>query len=191
MVFAAYPVRRLDAEVLADALSYLAADYPEYMSMIPEPFTFLPKGTRTIAIYDGSISSSFLETFGRPARDTGYLMERNNDSTYSQRLFLLNSTIIQNHVTGTPFLKEILQAPGRTPEDIVNRIYLLILSRYPTPEEYEMVMVNYGQEIPQKPKKNGKDQGENRKKYRFGNANFACRQLIWALVNSKEFLFKH
>ncbi|MFA6292874.1 MAG: DUF1553 domain-containing protein [Victivallales bacterium] len=95
--FAVYPVRRLDAEVLADALSYLSGTSPQYISVIPEPFTYIPQEQATIALEDGSISSAFLENFGRPARDTGYLMERNNETTYTQRLFMLNSPVIQNN----------------------------------------------------------------------------------------------
>ncbi len=187
--FAAYQIRRLDAEVISDALSYLADFYPKYMSMIPEPFTYLPEGFRAIAIFDGSISSSFLETFGRTARDTGYLTERNNETNYSQRLFLLNSPIIQNKVTNSLFLKEIQQKAKGDPEEMVKQVYLLVLCRYPSDEEYETVMKNFADPVQQKQQE--KNAVKGRKKYRFRNANFACRQLVWALVNSKEFLFKH
>jgi hypothetical protein len=194
--FAVYPVRRLDAEVLADALTYLSETSPKYMSVIPEPFTYIPEEQATIALDDGSISSSFLENFGRPARDTGYLMERNNVTTYSQRLFLLNSSVIQNKVTNTPFLKTILKDSKGDAEAVVNRIYLLILSRYPTGKEYETVLQNYAEADLTKPQvatpdKKGPVPAENKKRRQLKNVNYACKQLIWALVNSKEFLFRH
>ena len=69
--FAAYPIRRIDAEVLDDALRQLSGVPSTYSSVIPEPFTFLPENARTVTIADGSISSSFLILFGRPARDSG------------------------------------------------------------------------------------------------------------------------
>lgn len=94
-LFACYPVRRLDAEVLADALCLLTGTKEHYMSMVPEPFTHIPAGQRTIALADGSIGSSFLELFGRPARDTGLFSERDNEPTKKQCLHLLNSTHIQ------------------------------------------------------------------------------------------------
>ena len=52
-------------------------------------------GNRTITLADGSITSPFLEMFGRPARDTGLESERNNHATDAQRLFLPNSSLIQ------------------------------------------------------------------------------------------------
>ena len=87
--FAYYPLRRLEAEVLIDALCQITGTTEKYSSAIPEPYTFLPEGHRAIAMPDGSITSSFLETFGRPPRDTGLESERNNRITAAQRLHLL------------------------------------------------------------------------------------------------------
>ncbi len=193
--FAVYPVRRLDAEVLADALSYLSGTPPQYISVIPEPFTYIPQEQATIALEDGSISSAFLENFGRPARDTGYLTERNNETTYTQRLFLLNSPVIQNKVTNTPFLKTILKDSDASAETVVNQIYLLVLSRYPTSREYAIILQNYAEpELTKSPViktgKRGTHADENKRR-QLKNVNYACRQLIWALVNSTEFLFRH
>ena len=82
--FAHYPIRRLDAEVLIDAICRITGTTEDYWSMIPEPFTFVPKDRRSIQLSDGSITSSFLELFGRPPRDSGFLSERNNNPTASQ-----------------------------------------------------------------------------------------------------------
>ena len=54
-----------DAEVLIDALCWIAGDGESYWSPIPEPFTFIPEHQRSIALADGSITSPFLELFGR------------------------------------------------------------------------------------------------------------------------------
>jgi hypothetical protein len=70
-LFAFYPVRRVEAEVLIDALCRISGTSEEYMSPIPEPFTFIPASSKTITLADGSITSKFLEMFGRPPRDTG------------------------------------------------------------------------------------------------------------------------
>ena len=64
--------------MLIDALNQITGTTESYSSAIPEPFTFIPQDQRSIALADGSISSSFLEMFGRPPRDTGLESERNN-----------------------------------------------------------------------------------------------------------------
>ena len=96
--FAFYPLRRLDAEVLIDALDQITGTNENYSSAIPEPFTFIPAGQRSIALPDGSITSSFLEMFGRPPRDTGLESERNNRITAAQKLWLLNSSQMQRKI---------------------------------------------------------------------------------------------
>ena len=69
--FASYPVRRLDAEVLIDAINQITGSTEEYSSMIPEPFTWVPVDHRSIALPDGSISSAFLDLFGPTAARHG------------------------------------------------------------------------------------------------------------------------
>ena len=93
--FAYYTVRRLEAEVLIDALCQITGTTENYSSPIPEPFTFIPAGQRSIALADASITSSFLEMFGRPARDIGLESDRNNRTTADQRLHMLNSSHIR------------------------------------------------------------------------------------------------
>ncbi len=167
--FAYYPVRRLDAEVLIDAICQITETGEDYWSMIPEPYTIIPESQRSIALSDGSITSTFLELFGRPPRDTGYESERINRITAGQRLHLLNSSHI---------LRKLEQGPGlewarntRINSESITRLYLTILSRFPTPDELERVM-----------------------RYSGGSSRRSGGSLIdvaWALVNSSEFLYRH
>ena len=159
--FAYYPLRRLDAEVLIDALCQITGTTEQYSSAIPEPFTFIPENHRTIALPDGSITSSFLEMFGRPPRDTGMVAERNNRITAGQRLHLLNSTHIRNKIDRGPKLKAIMESSTDS-RQIAEEVYLTILSRLPTDEE--MYFVQTGGSI---------------------------RTVAWALINSDEFLYRH
>ena len=82
-LFAFYPVRRLDAEVLIDAVCQITGTTEKYSSPIPEPFTYIPEEHRSVSLADGSITSSFLEMFGRPPRDTG--LESRRRTTTSRR----------------------------------------------------------------------------------------------------------
>ena len=128
--FAAYTVRRLEAEVIIDALNQITGTSESYSSIIPEPYTFIPETRRAIALPDGSISSSFLELFGRSARDSGLESERNNRITAGQRLHLLNSSHVRNKLREGPALQQLLAE-----KDAAENLYLAILSRPPADEE--------------------------------------------------------
>lgn len=167
---AAYPVRRLEAEVLIDAINQITGSNEEYMSLIPEPFTFLPEDNRSIALPDGSITSTFLELFGRPPRDTGLLSERTAKISTSQRLSVLNSRHILSKINKSKNLEELIRT-APSPKDAVAGLYLTILSRYPTPEEIAVITAY------QAPSKSGKSQKMN--------------DIAWALINSPEFLYRH
>jgi len=171
-VFACYPVRRLEAEVLNDALRTLFGITVSYTSMIPEPFTYIPEEHRTITLADGSITSSFLETFGRPSRDTGLESERNNQVTVPQRLYLLNSSEVQKAITQGRDRTGQAKAPRKGgPLQGIRQLYLQILSRVPTEAELAAVR-EYAAGGQVTPKEVRED-------------------VIWALINSKEFLYRH
>lgn len=188
--FAHYPLRRLDAEVLIDAICQITATTETYSSLIPEPWTFIPKEQRSICLADASITSSFLELFGRPPRDTGFESERNNTPSAAQKLHLLNSGHIRDKIesrltteTGTSSRRG--RASGRrsrgssrssvgssslSPEN-VTEVYLAALSRYPTRDELT-VIDKYASEAEAK----GPE---------------VLVDLTWALINTLEFLYRH
>jgi hypothetical protein len=170
MNFASYPLRRLDAEVLIDAINQITGSSETYSSAIPEPFTFIPAGSRSIALPDGSITSAFLEMFGRPSRDTGLELERNNRITAAQRLHLLNSSSIQRKIEQSRMV-QYQSASQKSPREIATGMYLGILSRYPTEEEMKTLE---GYAAP------GKGRGRE-----------TVTDLAWALINSPEFLYRH
>ncbi len=170
-MFACYPVRRLEAEVLVDALCWLSGTQESYSSPIPEPFTFIPEENRSIELADGSISSQFLEMFGRPSRDTGMESERNNQPSDAQRLHLLNSSHVQNKIERSRRLNGLIKASKGKRGTLIGMIYLNILSRYPMQAELataEKYFQTRGVGIRQ-----------------------ATNDLAWALINSKEFLYRH
>ncbi len=169
--FAAYPVRRLEAELLQDAFNKIFDVRIGYTSEVPEPFSFVPPRIRTILLPDPSVSSSFLEMFGRATRDSGMESDRNNDVTESQQLFMLNSTEINEW--GKKFILRYRNA-GRSQQDrmaVLNNIWLTILSRYPTPLELQRFAADV--------QESGKPPGEN------------VQDLVWTLINTKEFFCRH
>ncbi|MDQ1255923.1 MAG: hypothetical protein QG656_517, partial [Candidatus Hydrogenedentes bacterium] len=166
-----YPVRRLEAEVIVDALCWIFGGTESYTSPIPEPFTYIPEEQRTIDLSDGSITSSFLEMFGRPARDTGLESERVNQPTDEQALHLLNSSHIQKKIEGSAWMNALGKAAPKDRKQQVRAIYMRILSRNPTKDELTAALGYYGKAGP------GWKQ--------------AAGDLAWALINSKEFLYRH
>ncbi len=174
--FSHYPLRRLEAEVLIDALCQITGTTEKYSSAVPEPFTTMPEGFRSIALADGSISSPFLEQFGRPPRDTGLESERSNRPTADQRLHLLNSSHIQQKIENSPKLQALFRSAGRgpgggrQPGEVLNSLYLMILSRPPTREEARTV-AQYVRSASSK--------------------RDAVMDVTWALINSAEFLCRH
>ncbi len=169
-LFAFYPLRQLDAEVLIDAINAITGTSDLYTSAIPEPFTFIPANKPAIALPDGSITSPFLELFGRPARATGLENERVNKPSASQRMHLLNSSHIQRKFETGPNMKRLLD-PARKPKETIEELYLSILSRFPTPDEIAAV--------------------ESYMKSGVAKRNEVGIDLAWALINSDEFLFRH
>ena len=171
MQFARYRIRRLDAEVLIDGLCRIGGTGESYSSPIPEPFTFIPKTQRTIALADGSITSPFLVKFGRPSRDSGLLQERNNDSSLDQALYLLNSTDVRRRLENSPIFAPIYAMPAARKEEQVRLVYLELLSRPPTAQELSKALEYV------------KSSGLSGRQ--------AVADLAWALVNGKEFLYRH
>ncbi len=167
--FAGYALRRLDAEVLIDAINKVTGTTDLYTSPIPEPFTYIPQDMPAIAVADGSITSPFLALFGRSARATGMENERINKPTPSQWLHMLNSGHIQQKLERGPNLRALFTS-GRKAGEIAEELYLTILSRRPTQEELKTVA-------------------------EYVEANRTRGQgaidVAWSLINSTEFLYRH
>jgi len=168
--FACYAPRRLEAEVLIDAIDQITGATERYASAIPEPYTFIPDDHRTITLPDASITSAFLELFGRSPRDKGLEAERNLKPSAEQRLHLLNSSHILNKIQQSPKLRTLL-AQKSEPLDKVRKIYLIVLSRPPTADELRAVAEYF--------------------KPLTGNKLSGVVDLVWALVNSPEFVYRH
>ena len=167
--FAHYPLRRMEAEVLIDALNQVTETREEYSSPIPEPFTFIPENVRGIALADGSITSSFLELFGRPPRDTGHEEERSRGISASQRLHMLNSSHVLNKINKCPLVAGT--SASDSIETLADRLYHSLLSRPPTVMELTAMKAH------------------SESSHSTGRALAA--DFMWAVINQPEFYFNH
>ena len=192
-----FPARRLDAEVLDDAICALSGSTRDLQSPAPEPFTFLPPKRATVCVEDGSISNGFLSLFGRPARDTGLPEERGLEVTAKQRLYLFNSGRLHGQlgriVAPGPWKKGAggrkngaPPAAGDAPasevysmtfEERVEDLYWKILGRAPSSRERQAVQALWTK------------RGGARRRGRVRPYD-TLHDVAWCLVNTKEFLFR-
>jgi len=169
-LFAFYPVRRLEAEVLLDIFCKIGGEGEEYISPIPEPYTVIPRYQKNILLADGSITGPFLELFGRPPRDTGMESERNNTITDAQQMYLINSSELHRRIKTSPLLRRI-SVLSKDKREAIKNVYILLLSRYPTESEIEIAEGYFQKE------------GITLKE--------GIEDIVWVIINSKEFLYRH
>lgn len=168
--WARYVPRRLEAEVLSDVLDQVLRWNESYSSKIPEPFTFVPSNQKTVRLDDGSISSRSLELFGRSPRDTGTLDEKNLDASFQQSLELINSSSVQAHLK-RHFLVNKAKKKKDEWKTWAHEAYLHVLSRFPRSEELAFLESHF----------QNQDQSREEKAY----------DILWALINSREFIYRH
>jgi hypothetical protein len=136
----------------------------------PEKFAGLPLGTRAVQLPDGEVNHPFLKTFGQPARELACECEREGDSNLAQALQLINGPTVNEKLRAPNNRIGRLLAKKLPDREILNDLYLATLSRLPTEEDVKVSLEHVGK-APDKRK--------------------AWEDVHWALINSKEFLFRH
>jgi hypothetical protein len=156
-----YP-QRLPAEVLLDAIDQVTA--------MPTRYSGLPEGTRAIQLPDEDFTNSFLRLFGKPPRESACECERVANPSLGQSLFLMNDQFFLQKIHADKSLADQL---GRSREDDpkkIERLFLTVLSRQPSEREMTTAMAHVASE--EQPLS-------------------AYRNLLWVLLNTKEFLYVH
>ena len=163
--YSRYYPRRLQAEVLLDAIDRLAGTQTDFAN--------LPPGTRAVALPDNSYnaSSQFLRVFGRPEAESVCECERVQSSSLAQSLHLLNSGELKAKLAAPTGRAERLAKEDKPVEAKIRELYLAAFAREPKPNEMKSAM-DYISEPG-------------------STANVNYQDLIWALINTKEFLFNH
>ena len=161
MNFAHQNIRRIKAESMLDVISHV--------TNTKDDFSKLPVGARAVQIADGATSSYFLTTFGRASRETACSCEVKMEPTLSQALHLLNGDTVNNKMRQGNVVKSLMDQ-GLKPAEIVERLYIMAVSRKPTTEEIEALSPLYAEGA---------------------NVQQGLEDVFWALLNSREFLFNH
>lgn len=169
-----YP-RRLQAEVLLDAIDNLTGS--------TTAFANLPPGTRAIALPDNSYTkTAFLKVFGRPNSSSVCECERVQSSSLAQSLHLINSGEIKSKLANRSGRAAALAKSDKKMEEKITELYLAAFSRKPRPKEMKTA-IKYLTE----PVMDAQGKPVDKKK----TAHKDYQDLIWALMNTKEFLFTH
>jgi hypothetical protein len=160
--FTRYRVKRLTAEQFADALDFATGTQEKYAG--------LPLGTRAIQLPDTRVRSFLLDVFGRPPRQITCECERTSSPNIAQALHLLNGDFINRKLAApTGRIDSALKAKTPLPA-VIEDLYLATLGRPPRPEELARAQ------------KWVKDASTARE---------GLQDLLWTLVNSREFQFIH
>lgn len=164
--FSRYYPKRLAAEVLYDAFHQVTAT--------GQSFGGMPAGTRSMQLPDPGAAQNvyFLKVFGQPQGDTACECERSQEANLAQSLHLLNSSEVQNKIAdGNGRAAKFAAQKERPNEEKISELYRWVYSRQPDADEMKIAVAHLDKH---------KD-----------NQKLAFEDIIWALVNSKEFLFNH
>jgi YD repeat-containing protein len=152
----------LTAEQLLDAICDFTA--------MPEKFAGMPSGTRAIQLPDGEVNHPFLKTFGQPARELACECERESDGNLAQALQLINGPTVNEKVRNASNRLGTLLNAKLSEEQILTEIYFAALARPPFEDEKTIALGHVAK-------------GADKRK--------AWEDVVWAVLNTREFLFRH
>ena len=155
--------KALPAEVLLDAICQSTG--------VPEEFNGWPRGSRAIEIWDNRLPSYFFQIFGRPQRVTVCECERGNEPSIAQALHLMNSPESFQKIRHRDGRAARLAALKLTDDQVLDELFLATLSRLPSDGERSLLAVAF-RESP-------------------GKRRAAIEDVLWTLLNTKEFLYNH
>jgi hypothetical protein len=161
--FSRYYLRRLGPQQLLDAI-VVATE-------VAEEFPGVRKGTAAINLADNTVPSYFLDVFGRSRRIQ--VAEPSQETTIAQALALINGPTVNNRLrdpNGFLAQKILARLGEREEKPLIDNLYLNVLARFPSPTETKDALAYLKKA--ETPKEGFED-------------------LMWALLNAKEFLFNH
>jgi hypothetical protein len=162
--FARYYPRRMAAEVLFDAVSQVTGSPATFQGLPTDRFA----PNRAIMLPDEAFPSYFLDVFGRPQRISACECERVAEANLAQALHLLNSAEIQNKLARPGGRAEQLAKDPRPDAEKVEELFVWAFARRPTQEQLEIALENI--------------------QHNAMNKRLAYENILWALINTKEFI---
>ncbi|MFM8414395.1 MAG: DUF1553 domain-containing protein, partial [Planctomycetota bacterium] len=160
--FSRFFARRLPAEVALDAIDGLTVSRTGFGGVLP--------GTRAVELPDTSFNNYFLTVFGRPNSDSACECERGSEANLAQSLHLINSADILGKLGGGR-ATALAGDQARPIGEKIDELYRVAVSRPARPEEAAEI--------------------ERYVAARADKAKEAWEDVVWSLLNTKEFLFNH
>jgi len=175
--YSRYYPRRLPAEVLSDAISDVTGVRDSYTQLALndgsfQKTDFYEEGTRALELYDSSVESYFLKTFGRNQREITCECERSNQPSLVQVLHLSNGSTINGKLGAAVGRVTDLLSVDAAPSELMNQAWMLCLSREPSGEERAQFDRLLADVAP-------------------GEKRAVTEDMFWSLLTSREFLFQH
>lgn len=157
--------RRLSAEVLADAIADVTG--------VPDSYEGMPPGSRAMQAWTYKIDSRTMDAFSRPNSSSDCPCERDTRPSILQSLHLTNSRGLHSKLASEDAEARVqrLATSDRPPEDVITELYLTCYSRKPTEEELRLASAAFT--APDVTRRQ------------------ATEDILWALLNSAEFVFNH
>ncbi|MEQ1851958.1 MAG: DUF1549 and DUF1553 domain-containing protein, partial [Chthoniobacteraceae bacterium] len=157
--------RRLPAEALADAIADITG--------VPDSYPGMPPGSRAMQAWTYKIDSPTMDAFSRPNSSTDCPCERDARPSIVQALHLMNSRGLQEKLGSKSAASRVqrLVESKLMPEEIVTEIYLACYARKPSGDELKLATATFAAE------------GATRRS--------ATEDVLWALMNSAEFVLNH
>jgi hypothetical protein len=155
--------KAMSAEVLLDAISQATG--------VDESFNGWPDGYRAIQIWDNRMPSYFFRIFGKPQRVSVCECERGTEPSIAQALHLMNAPETMAKLRSRFGAVRRLVESNLSEADIVDELYLSTLSRFPVAEERELMVSVFADPL--------------------SSRQTAVEDILWTLINTREFVFNH
>lgn len=174
LCYSRYYARRLTAETLYDSVSLLLNKEPQ--------FDGVPVGMKAVQLPDNSFNANsyFLSVFGRPESSSACECERSQEASLAQALHLLNSKDIQEKLAAENGRPALLAKNAAPDDEKVRQLYLLAFSREATEDELKVARAHIEKKTTGAPAEKA-----------LAGKRAAYEDIVWALLNTKEFLFNH
>jgi hypothetical protein len=166
-------VRPLSAEALLDALHRVAIvpahffGYPKGLRAVELPGVQVPRLRRRAAVGG---EEQFLVKFGKPPRLLSCECERSEETTLGQAFQLVSGPTINALLAAPGNILGKMSEAGHTNGEVIDELYWRALSRAPLAAERQAMLAHVE---------------------RSGERRAALEDVLWAIINSKEFLLRH